>query len=139
MKVLDTSTLTHFFMGQDKVVEAFGRETEEIATTIVSHIEILQGRFAMLLKAADGRELLRAQTWLDRTVQHLAAIPKVLAVDQAGADEFERLRGNRKLKKIGRADLLIAAITLANRSKLVTRNLKDFRQVPGLEAENWMD
>ena len=46
---------------------------------------------------------------------------------------------NKKLKKIGRADLLIACITLAQRATLVTRNLKDFRQVPGLPVENWLD
>ena len=45
----------------------------------------------------------------------------------------------KKLKKSGRADLLIAAITLANRATLVTRNEKDFRQVPGLQVENWVD
>jgi tRNA(fMet)-specific endonuclease VapC len=44
-----------------------------------------------------------------------------------------------KLKKIGRADLLIAAIALANRAILVTRNLKDFRNVAGLPLENWAD
>jgi tRNA(fMet)-specific endonuclease VapC len=46
---------------------------------------------------------------------------------------------NKKVKKIGRADLLIAAFAMANRAVLVTRNLKDFRQVPGLRIENWAD
>ena len=55
----------------------------------------------------------------------------------AAAAEFERLRANKKLKKIGRRDLLIACIALANRARLVTRNQKDFRQVPGLHVENW--
>jgi predicted nucleic acid-binding protein len=36
-----------------------------------------------------------------------------------------------ELKKIGRGDLLIAAITLANQATLVTRNEKDFCLVPG--------
>jgi predicted nucleic acid-binding protein len=35
--------------------------------------------------------------------------------------------------------LLIAAIVLANRATLVSRNLTDFRQVPGLQVENWAD
>jgi predicted nucleic acid-binding protein len=46
---------------------------------------------------------------------------------------------DRKLKKIGRSDLLIASITLANDAILVTRNLRHFRQVPHLQAENWVD
>lgn len=107
--------LTHLFGGHPGVLEAYEKETEEIATTVISRIEILQGRFAMLLKAADGQELRRAQRWLDQTVEQLAEIPKLLSIDEASAGEFDRLRANKKLKKIGRADLLIAAITLANR------------------------
>jgi tRNA(fMet)-specific endonuclease VapC len=41
------------------------------------------------------------------------------------------------LKKIGRGDLLIASIALAQKARLATRNLRDFKQVPGLTAENW--
>ena len=63
----------------------------------------------------------------------------MVSIDGRVALEFDRLRQNKKLKRIGRSDLLIAAITLANRATLVTRNLKDFRQVPGLQVENWAD
>ncbi len=45
----------------------------------------------------------------------------------------------RKLRAIGRADLLIAAVALAHRSTMVTRNLRHFQQVPGLQVENWVD
>ncbi len=62
---------------------------------------------------------------------------RLLPFDVAAAADFDRLRQNRKLKKIGRGDLLIAAIALANRALLVSRNLRDFRQVPGLRVENW--
>jgi tRNA(fMet)-specific endonuclease VapC len=74
---------------------------------------------------------LRAQRWLDVTMRNLAAVPKVVSIDKAAAEEFDRLRQNKKLKKIGRGDLLIAAITLASRATLVSRNLKDFRLIPG--------
>ena len=52
MKILDTNTLTHLFGGHARTIERFQTETEDVAATIVSRIEILQGRFAMLLKAA---------------------------------------------------------------------------------------
>ena len=139
MKILDTNTLTHLFESHPPVVERYEQETDDIAMAIVSRIEILQGRFAMLLKAANGQELRRAQQRLDQTVKRLAEIPNVIPVDDSVAEEFDHLRENKKLKKIGRADLLIAAITLANRATLVTRNLKDFRLVPGLQVENWVD
>jgi predicted nucleic acid-binding protein len=44
----------------------------------------------------------------------------------------DRLRQTKKLKKIGRGDLLIAAIALAHRAKLIS-------QVSGLQVENWAD
>lgn len=52
---------------------------------------------------------------------------------------FDILRAQTKLGKIGRADLLIASIALAHRATLVTRNLRHFRQIPGLNTDNWAD
>jgi tRNA(fMet)-specific endonuclease VapC len=51
----------------------------------------------------------------------------------------DQTRQIKKLKAIGRKDLLIACIALANRATLVTRNLRDFQAVPGLKLENWAD
>lgn len=36
-------------------------------------------------------------------------------------------------------DLKIAAICLAHDAMLLTRNLSDFRHIPGLRVENWLD
>src|SRR5262245_31036512 len=138
MIILDTDTLTFLLRDHVRVLTRIRESTDEIAITIISRIEILQGRFATLLKAADGTELQRGQQRLDEAERALTRIPTVLPIDAGVAAEFDRLRQNKKLKKIGRADLLIAATTLANRATLVTRNLKDFRQVPGLQVENWI-
>jgi tRNA(fMet)-specific endonuclease VapC len=68
----------------------------------------------------------------------LPTVP-LLPIDAVAAAEFERLRANNKLKKIGRGDLLIASIALARRATLASRNLRDFRLVPGLRVDNWAD
>jgi tRNA(fMet)-specific endonuclease VapC len=138
MFVLDTDTLTYLFRGHERVTEHRAQATEEVVVTIITRFEVLQGRFASVLKAEDGEKLLVAQQRLvenERDLQHFF----VLGIDISTAAEFDRLRQNKKLKKIRRGDLLIAAITLVNRATLVTRNLKDFRQVPSLRIENWAD
>jgi tRNA(fMet)-specific endonuclease VapC len=59
----------------------------------------------------------------------------VLEFDDASADEFERLK--RLRLGIGIMDLKIAAIAIVNDATLLTRNLRDFKRVPGLRAEDW--
>jgi tRNA(fMet)-specific endonuclease VapC len=139
MIVLDTDTLTFFFRNHPRVLARMQQANDAVAITIISRIEILRGRFDSVLKAADGAELQRGQQRLAEAEDHLGRIPKVLGIDADAAEVFNHLRGNKKLKKIGRADLLIASIVLANRATLITRNLKDFRQVPGLQIDNWVD
>jgi tRNA(fMet)-specific endonuclease VapC len=138
MILLDTDTLTLYFHAHPRVLQRRREAEDEVAITIISRIETLRGRFDSVLKAADGAELQRGHERLRRAEADLAPF-NVLPIDAAAAAEFDRLRQDKLLKKIGRADLLIAAITLANRATLVTRNLKDFRQVQGLQVENWAD
>ena len=40
---------------------------------------------------------------------------------------------------IGTKDLCIASIALEYDATVLTRNLRDFRKVPGLKSENWLD
>jgi len=40
--------------------------------------------------------------------------------------------------RIGTMDLKIASIALVHDALLLSANLRDFRQVPGLEVENWL-
>ncbi|MGD0094612.1 MAG: PIN domain-containing protein [Planctomycetota bacterium] len=139
MHLLDTDTLTHLQAKHPKVVERLHRlDDSPVGTTIVTRIEMLRGRFEFLAKAATGEELLRAQQLLDRTEESLAQV-LVVPFTEACARRFDDLRIRRELRRIGRADLLIACIALAHRAVLVTRNTRHFGQVPGLQTVNWVD
>jgi tRNA(fMet)-specific endonuclease VapC len=136
MFVLDTDTLTLLLLGRARVTARRELASEEVAITVITRIEVLQGRFSSVLKAENGGKLLLAQQRLTENERDLEPF-LVLPLETASVTEFDRLRMDKKLKKIGRADLLIASIVLANRATLVTRNLKHFRSVSGLPVENW--
>jgi tRNA(fMet)-specific endonuclease VapC len=138
MILLDTDILTYSFAGHPRVAERMSVAPEPPVISVVSRIEVLKGRFDSVLKAADREQLLTAQTRLDAADRELAKYT-VVPFDAAAAAEFERLVKNRKLKSIGRGDMLIASIALANHATLISRNLRDFREVPGLRLENWAD
>jgi tRNA(fMet)-specific endonuclease VapC len=138
MLVLDTDTLTHLLRGNASVILRRSQATEEVVLTEITRIEVLQGRFASILKAADRGQLFLAQQQLALSEQHLEAFD-FLPITDAAAVEFERLLGTKGLRRIGRGDLLIASIVLANKATLVTRNLKDYSKIPGLRLDNWAD
>ena len=62
---------------------------------------------------------------------------EIVGWNEPAADEFKRLRAARV--RIGTQDLKIASIALANDALLLSANLRDYEQVPGLRVENWLD
>jgi tRNA(fMet)-specific endonuclease VapC len=139
MYLLDTDTISHLHLGHPKVTERLGKLADpDVGITVITKIEMLRGRFDYVLKAATGDDLLRAERLLKRTEELLEPIP-IIPFDETAAERFDQLRVVSTYRKIGRADLLIASIALAHRATLVTRNVKHFRQFPGLHVENWVD
>jgi tRNA(fMet)-specific endonuclease VapC len=139
MYLLDTDTLTHLHAGNSNVTDRLKSAIDvEVGITIITKVEVLRGRIDYLIKAESGESLIKAQELLFRTEELLNDL-LIMPIDRATSIEFDRLRDTPKFRKIGRADLLIASITLANRATLVTRNLRHFKQIPGLKVENWVD
>jgi tRNA(fMet)-specific endonuclease VapC len=140
MFVLDTNILSDYFKGHERIRARIVTAPKDrvIVTTAISWFEIISGRFASVIKAADREQLLLAVERLASDQRKLGEL-KVVPITEEVAVVFERLRTDKKLKKIGREDFLIACITLANEATLVTRNTKDFTNIPGLKLENWTD
>ncbi len=101
-------------------------------------IEMLRGRIDYIIKAQADDDLLNAQKRFDRTEELLSQI-KIISITPDAVDRLAQLVNSSKLRKIGRADLIIASIALSHRATLVTRNLRHFKQIPGLIVTNWVD
>ena len=99
MILLDTDTLTLFFQGHARGHSRVRAAEADVATTIISWIEVMQGRFDAILKAADAHQPQRAHERLHDSARQLATLT-IVPVDDLAALQFEKLLMNKKLKKI---------------------------------------
>jgi predicted nucleic acid-binding protein len=53
------------------------------------------------------------------------------------ADRVQQLRKSHL--RVGTMDLKIAAIVLARDATLLSRNVRDFKGIPGLRVDNWLN
>ena len=138
MILLDTDTLTLLLQGDTRVQKRIRSAETDVATTVVTWMEVMQGRFRAIFTAADADQLEQASRRLQESASQLRSLP-IVSINRAVAKQFAALLANKKLKRIGRGDILIASIALAEKAMLVTRNARDFLLVPGLKWENWSD
>jgi tRNA(fMet)-specific endonuclease VapC len=108
--------------------------SEEIAVSVVTGEEMLRGRLAILARRSDGEARVHAYTKLLETVRFFSTIP-VVPFDMACEQQFQVLRAMRL--RVGSRDLRIAATALVQNVVLITRNRRDFEQVPGLMLDDW--
>jgi tRNA(fMet)-specific endonuclease VapC len=110
---------------------------EQVATTTVTVEERLQGWLGAVRHASAPNQadrLIWAYAGLRKTVQYVNGFV-ILDWTEAASRKFFELRQEKV--RIGTQDLRIAAIALAADAVVVTRNRKDFAQVPGLQIEDW--
>jgi tRNA(fMet)-specific endonuclease VapC len=91
MYLLDTDTLSALHKDDPHVIARIARADANVATTIITRIEILRGRIEFVRKAATGVEVLRAQQWLNRS-EELLALLEIVPFDAAAAKLFDGLR-----------------------------------------------
>ncbi|AFY91504.1 type II toxin-antitoxin system VapC family toxin [Chamaesiphon minutus] len=107
----------------------------DIFVTIVTIEEQLRGRLAVISKIANQPERFSmAYDYLFDSFQDFYNL-NLLRLDRVAADYFQQFR--KQKIRIGSQDLKIASIALSQKATLLTRNYKDFIQVPGLSIEDW--
>jgi tRNA(fMet)-specific endonuclease VapC len=105
-----------------------------VCVTIVSVEEQLRGWLAYIAASRDLERMKGGYERLHFCLEDLRS-REVVLFDDASIARFQDLRESRI--RIGTLDLRIAAITLVHDATLISRNLRDFRKVPGLKVEDW--
>jgi tRNA(fMet)-specific endonuclease VapC len=105
-----------------------------LTTTIVTVEEQYAGRLAQIQKAKTPELLIAACDRLTTTFSLFSQL-EILGYNRTADDYFRQFR--HQGIRIGTQDLRIASIALAHNAIVVTRNHKDFGQVPNLIIEDW--
>lgn len=131
MLILDSNTISYYFRGDPQVVPRLqALRPADLGVPAIVEYELRYGLLRLPQEAAEPRlaalgQLLRPMQLLPfdtECAMHAARIRAALAA--AGTP-------------IGPHDTLIAATALRYQATLVTRNVREFARVPGLQCLNW--
>jgi len=129
---LDTSTLIFLLQGENAVVEKFisKSETDFVSISPMAYLEVLQGyEYKQAIKKIELLENFISKSY------------------KPNVNEFEvmklagKLYGERRRKGLPHDDndLIIASWSILSNSILVTDNIKHFKDIDGLQIENWKE
>ena len=132
--ILDTDHLSLYGRNHPILIPKLLAAKIELTTTAINVEEQLRGRLAQVAEAREGVVQSNAYQRLVETVMLLSEF-NVLQYDEKSQEMYQNFRAQRI--RIGTQDLRIASIVIANKGILLTRNLRDFEKVPGLNIEDW--
>ena len=133
--VLDTDHLSLYRYGHPEVsahIEA--TSADQLAVTIITIEEQLRAWYTQVRRARGRDRLARAYQGLFEVAETSKYI-RVLPFTSGAIERYLDLRS--QLPRVGKMDLSIAAIALEYDGIVVTRNRRDFEQVPHLQLEDW--
>ena len=133
--VLDTDILTLFERGSETVLARVAQyDPVQVAISVVTVEEQLSGWYAQVRQAKEPDRLAWAYSRLADSVRFLSRM-QILAYDVSAMARYDALK--RRRLNVRKMDLQIAATVLERDATLVTRNVRDFKRVPGLRIQDW--
>jgi tRNA(fMet)-specific endonuclease VapC len=136
--ILDTDHVSLLLQGNQAVISKVAQVYQNLAITIVTVQEIFNGWVVKINDRTESANLVNLYTKLWITQEYFKGV-KILNFDTAAHNCYENLlKQNQQLnKKRLQKDLRIAAIAISQNAVMVTRNHKDFSQIPDLVLEDW--
>ncbi|NET55719.1 MAG: type II toxin-antitoxin system VapC family toxin [Symploca sp. SIO2E6] len=137
--IIDTDHTSLFLAGNRAIIHQVAEHYANIAITVITVQELFNGWNGRLNDPRQAHNLSNLYSKLWETTEFFKTM-NILNFDRDAENCYNELRRNRNLAKKRLAkDLRIASIALMQNAIVVTRNYKDFSQVPSLEIENWVD
>jgi tRNA(fMet)-specific endonuclease VapC len=138
--ILDTDHASLFLAGNKSIAVQVAAHSDDVAITVITVQELFNGWMGRLNNPAQINNLAHLYTKLWATTEFFKVIT-VLNFDRKSENYYQILQQSSKTlaKKRIEKDLRIASIALAEDATIVTRNYKDFSQIPNLKIENWAD
>jgi tRNA(fMet)-specific endonuclease VapC len=133
--LFDTEHLTLFQHQHPLVLQRLGAAPpDSVAISAVTVEEVFRGRLAGISRARDGPMRVLQYRHLLESLDLVNTFPR-LDFDQASETEYQQIRALRL--HVGSRDLKIAAVALANDLTVLSRNRRDFCQIPRLKLDDW--
>jgi tRNA(fMet)-specific endonuclease VapC len=128
--LLDTCVVSDFAQGHARVLERVkSSPPADLAISSITEMEVAYGL------ALNPRLARRLRPVLDAMFGAVSVLP----YDREAAAATASIRADlkRRGRPIGAYDILIAGTALARELILVTSNVREFKQVQGLDIEDW--
>lgn len=134
--ILDTDHISLILSNHPQVTATAAQE--QIAVTIITVQELFNGWVGRVNSPSQIDNLPALYSKFSITVKYLQNIEILDFTIEADRCLRDLLKENPLLRKNRlQKDMRIAAIALSLRATVVTRNHRDFSQVPGLRLEDW--
>ena len=136
--ILDTDHASLFLAGNKSIIAQVAKHYNDVAFPVITVQELFNGWTGRLNNPTLANNLTHLYTKLSETTEFFKAIAVFnFDKDAENCCQFSRQSDNALAKKRIEKDLRIASIVLAQNATIVTRNSKDFSQIPNLKIENW--
>ncbi|RIK74200.1 MAG: VapC toxin family PIN domain ribonuclease [Planctomycetota bacterium] len=126
---LDSNIFIAILRGDRRLARIVRSRIEEIA---VSAFVVAELRYGARRSAKPDHNL--------REVERVTSFAPVVPFDNECADTYSGLRLSleRRGRRAGETDMLIASVALTHQATLVTHNIKHFELIDGLQIEDWL-
>lgn len=126
---LDTNIISYYLKGDKAIRDRFRKAIINKDTLVIPPLAYYEVKRGFYLNPAPAKEKAFNQMCVNYAVGKL---------NNRGFDCAARLYADLRARNPEDADLLIAAFCIVNNYTLVTNNVKHFKDIDGLNIENWV-